>query len=123
MHAGVLFADLGGGDSPVYIQSNARFVGCTFADNRASGVNDGIIHAYGSTTEVWLQGCELVGNNATLTLLAATSATFYSDGQEQFYSATQSTEVQAKATPPDTSAFLALEDTFLQDASQVRNTV
>lgn len=119
VHAGVTFANLGGSDSPVYIQSNARFVGCTFTDNSVTGVSDGIILASGTATEVWLQACQLVNNTATLPLHAQSSATFYSDGPEQFYSAVESAEVTPQATPPDTSTFLSLEDEFVKEASQV----
>ena len=118
--AGVQFADLGGSGSPVEVQFNARFVDCTFTDNFATGVSEAIVLATGTTTGVWLQACTLVNNTATLELVAPTSSNIFSNGPEQVYSSADSKDVQPQATPKDTSAFLSLEDDFIQDASKVR---
>lgn len=118
--AGVVFADLGGSEPPVEVQSAVRFVDCTFTDNDVTGINDGVILAAGLSEEVWLQGCQFVNNTATLELVASSSSVFYNDGPEKYYAGADSAEVQPQKTPPDASAFLALPDDFVTDASGVR---
>eukprot|EP00892_Ulva_mutabilis_P011349 jgi/Ulvmu1/8587/UM045_0030.1 len=113
---GVLFADLGGSESPVFVQSNARFVDCTFMENSVTGINDGIVLVSGLYAEAWLQACQLLNNTATFELVES-SGTIYSDGTQKVYSSADTAEVQPPSTPEDRNTFLTLEDDFVTEAS------
>eukprot|EP00892_Ulva_mutabilis_P011351 jgi/Ulvmu1/8589/UM045_0032.1 len=112
---GVQFVDLGGGTSPVYVQSIASFLDCTFSGNSVNSIDHGIVLADGSA-QVWLQSCELVNNTATFDLVALPYSTFYSDGLDMVYSVADSAETQPQSGPQNKSIFLAFEDIFITDA-------
>ena len=116
--AGVMFADLSGRVAAVEVHSAAHFVDCTFTDNAVTGTDVGVITAVSG--KVWLQGCQFANNTASPALVALPSSVFYNDGPDKYYAVGGATEVQPKKAPLDTSAFLALPDNFVTDASGVR---
>lgn len=123
MPAGVVFADLGGSNEAVSVDTDSavRFVDCTFADNDVNGSMDGVILAQ-ETSYVWLQWCHFVNNTAAHELAAWDSATFYNDGPEKYYSRINETKMQPQSAPPaeKLSNFLALPHNFVTVAAGVR---